>query len=1118
MTKHITQKKGGPLSILGVISAFIMCAFFSQAASAAVPDTYNPSAAGSWVNAYVVNYDGQQFIDQDPTDNLNYYVYTSGSCRSELHFTGDPRRAGNGDADSAEVKILRPSPSGGCDTLVNFDKKATINNVGGADIFFFIDSDGNIKHVDKEGAIFKKTTKGGKSYWYNPSSANGSDEGGNACRDVIMQEGGTWKLMHVRAAAKDKQQDAVFYQPWYAATGTAVPSSGNVCAFVSPDDTSAAYPITVTSNNHTGYGVFTLHMGNLTNAASSPNIGKAPAADADPTSTASGTDEKVCVGGALGWVVCGLMEMISTANDAIFKVVENMLFINPITVSNTGPLYKVWSTFRDIANIAFVIALLVVIFSQATSVGLSSYGIKKMLPRIIVAAILINISFFICQVALDFSNIVGGSLGNVLDNILKSNQVNVDIDVISWQSLLSLLIAGGAGFGVLATVLAAGGVGAALSLVLPFAITALFAVLAAVVVLIGREAIIIVLIAIAPVAFAAYILPNTEKYFERWRGLAVTMLLMYPFIALLFAGCKLAAWIILGAKTTSTGEQDPLLVLTALIVMFVPLFGIPFIIRFSGGVLGRIGAFVNNPNKGPFDALRKRAEGYRDYKKADANAKNMEKPRRGGIGGFVDRRGLTFRGSAKKAVDRNAIYDAAKTRQGASQTKYLGEQLSPDEATGYANNQSLARRMAGGTAGEELIRSATGSRFLKNTQTAQGINASFDRRRSDDALNRVMMQGVQALEEQEMKDLKAAQVLLQNAKMDGQNLFKLVEGQNAQGLNGQRVNASDTMQMAASSMLMQQGRQMDQVVEKMAASDSKRVRQFAVGQIQSNYNNAKERQVGLIHEDLMKTIIAGTNNGSAGLSGAAFSTELAEATIKKANSLTVDKYSGQEESSVERIRQYMLDPANRASPEGQKIIQLSAQVLNTPGARAKTTQQTLQAFTDIAAYGTGNPQAPGGATPPTGTPGPQGPAGAPGTPGGPGAPGTPGTAGTPAGNVGGAGNTGGYAGTMNIPRVQAAQNTANTAAQGTSGTQPFFVGGGGSTAQSARQAQAQDTLNRQAAGNTPDPSQAFSVSSSGETSRQVNPGNQTTETDASGAQYPGSTDDPDTYRDRFGRG
>ena len=68
------------------------------------------------------------------------------------------------------------------------------------------------------------------------------------------------------------------------------------------------------------------------------------------------------------------------------------------SVSAQNVPYEGWNTFRDIANVIFVILLMVVIFSQLTGVGIDNYGIKKILPKLIIAAILINLSYLICLI------------------------------------------------------------------------------------------------------------------------------------------------------------------------------------------------------------------------------------------------------------------------------------------------------------------------------------------------------------------------------------------------------------------------------------------------------------------------------------------------------------------------------------------------------------------------------------------------------------------------------------------------------------------------------------------------------------------------------------------------
>lgn len=658
----------------------------------------------------------------------------------------------------------------------------------------------------------------------------------------------------------------------------------------------------------------------------------------------SSSNTPVCSAGALGWVICPAIDFLGVMNDTIYSIVENMLYIDPVTVENGGPLYDTWARFRDIANILFVVFFMIVVFSQATSVGLSKYGIKKLLPRILAAAILVNISFFLCQIALDISNIVGVGITDLVGSMRSS--VKLDVDVLSWDTVIGVALAGGGAYAGIGLITGAYATTGALAMILPFLVTALFAIVTAIAILIARQVIIILLIALAPLAFVALILPNTQKYFQMWQNTFTTMLVMFPLIAMLFAGSQLAANIVLTSATGPDGISFFALI-AAVSMMFIPLFGVPYIVKFSGGTIGKLAGIVNNPNKGPFDALRKRAEAYRDFKKEDAFDKRLNGPgATSKFGKFAEKRGLTYRGKAMQNVEREERYASAKRRQDARRTQYLGEQLAPNEE-GEATNASLARRLAGGTATDELVRKvAQNSSRVAQTGYARGLDSKIDA----NALNRVMSQGVQALDEQETKDLKSDQILLQNARMPGEGLKQLLENVDATGLNGQTVKASRTMQLAAASMMMQQGREMDTVVQTLAKSGDKKVREFAVGQIQSNFQNAKERQVGLTDESLMGQI----SNGSLA-DESTFQAALAASTIKKAKDLTLDKFSGQEATSMKRVKEYYDTLSSSAVPLtaeqteiGTKLKSLAVETLKNQGAKTKTTDETLREIEEMA--------------------------------------------------------------------------------------------------------------------------------------------------------------------------
>ena len=108
--------------------------------------------------------------------------------------------------------------------------------------------------------------------------------------------------------------------------------------------------------------------------------------------------------GDMGWLGCSVTEKTASAVDWLYERIEGILVIKPVTMEDSSPIYQIWKYCLTLANIVFVIFLMVVIYSQLTGWGITNYGIKKALPKLIVVAILVNLSFLICSLA------VGGTL------------------------------------------------------------------------------------------------------------------------------------------------------------------------------------------------------------------------------------------------------------------------------------------------------------------------------------------------------------------------------------------------------------------------------------------------------------------------------------------------------------------------------------------------------------------------------------------------------------------------------------------------------------------------------------------------------------------------------------
>ena len=316
----------------------------------------------------------------------------------------------------------------------------------------------------------------------------------------------------------------------------------------------------------------------------------------------------------LGWIICPLSNLLADAMDWMYGALQEFLKTQPLETTNQNSgIYLAWGIMRNISNVAFIAAFLVIIYSQITSIGIGNYGIKKLLPRLIIAAVLVNLSFTICAIALDLSNIVGYALQDTfmgIKNTVVTLGENTPVQSWGWGEVTTTVLSNGAlGAGVAAAV--------ALRLELwPMLVTALvglgLTLLLVLLIMAARQALIIILIIISPLAFVCYLLPGTEKWFEKWRDLFTTMLIFFPAFAVAFGGAQLAGILIIQSATGANGGMMHIL---GMIVQVAPLALTPLILKLRGGVLNRVAGFVNDKNKGLYDRTKNWSKDRREIMK-----------------------------------------------------------------------------------------------------------------------------------------------------------------------------------------------------------------------------------------------------------------------------------------------------------------------------------------------------------------------------------------------------------------------------------------------------------------------------------------------------------------------
>ncbi len=315
--------------------------------------------------------------------------------------------------------------------------------------------------------------------------------------------------------------------------------------------------------------------------------------------------------GSLGWILCPLIAGASNIGEGLWNQIEtyhlklpaNALF-GSIGSSGESGIHVAWRSIRDISNIVFVIVFLVIVISQVTGFGITNYGIKKMLPKLIVCIIIVNLSYILCQIAVDLSNTIGASITDFLRGIAGTIPWKIatvsntgDGGLFSNGFITGALIAGGAGglFALIASMRTgqngAGAIIGGLGLfVLGIVIIILVAIITLYVTLMIREAAVVVCIAIAPLAIVCNVLPNTQPLFKKWLSLIKALLVLYPVSAFMVGGGQLA-----GAILASTGLNT--MRLAAGVVQVLPYFFVPTLLRKSLAGLGNIGAKIGSLGK-----------------------------------------------------------------------------------------------------------------------------------------------------------------------------------------------------------------------------------------------------------------------------------------------------------------------------------------------------------------------------------------------------------------------------------------------------------------------------------------------------------------------------------------
>jgi len=150
--------------------------------------------------------------------------------------------------------------------------------------------------------------------------------------------------------------------------------------------------------------------------------------------------------------------------------------------------------------------------------------------------------------------------------------------------------------------------------------------------------------------------------------------MMYPIISFVFGASALASQVVMNSAPAGDGAGDEgqkvAIQIMGAGIAIIPLAITPIIMKSAGGVLNRFGGIVNNPNKGPFDRLRKGAEGYRANREEYRDQKALN-----GYRSLPGRRSKVERG-----LRREAVLSTRKSELARAKSSYVAGTAESDEA------------------------------------------------------------------------------------------------------------------------------------------------------------------------------------------------------------------------------------------------------------------------------------------------------------------------------------------------------------------------------------------------------------------------------------------------------
>lgn len=252
----------------------------------------------------------------------------------------------------------------------------------------------------------------------------------------------------------------------------------------------------------------------------------------------------------------------------------------------------------------------------------SAYTVKKIVPRLLIAAVMIQLSWWIVIEIININNNIAHGIEGLMyapfggiDNFLSLGSIIQSAGSSGTFVATGVFTAVAAG-----TAFIAAGSGSIVG-ILALAATAALGLLIAIFTLVLRQAVLLFLVIISPVAIVAWVLPGTERFWKLWWETFSKLLIIYPMILMAIAAGRIFAYV-----SANSNQNQFLGFILVVLGFFGPLFMIPAMLKLAGSVFATISGVVNNRGKGAFDRLRnvRANEAKKNFEKTKAGSRFSE--------------------------------------------------------------------------------------------------------------------------------------------------------------------------------------------------------------------------------------------------------------------------------------------------------------------------------------------------------------------------------------------------------------------------------------------------------------------------------------------------------------